>query len=138
MHGAVPPSALSAHTPRNRLVSRAAARSAANVLVYMAFVLSLPRRAGASATPGDTVIRARLPPPLRGAWTTDYVCTAVALPADPLKLVKVVPSVVGSATDMLLYGAPLSCVVQPAHVGANRFGVVHVVLPLDPSTELLP
>ncbi len=90
MHVAVPPSALRFPAPRKRLVSRTAARSAANVLVWMALVLSLPRRASASATPGDTVIPARLPPPARGSWESDYLCTAVTLPADPLKLVKVV------------------------------------------------
>ena len=108
MHVAVPPSAVPFPTPpRTRLVLRTAARTATNVLVWIAFALSLPRRASASATPGETVIRARLPPPARGSWASDYLCMAVALPADPLKLVKVVPAVAGSAADMLLYGATL-------------------------------
>ena len=104
LHVTLPPSAMPCPTPRE-LVSRTAAHSATNVLIWMALVLSHPRHSSASATPGDTVIRARLPPPARGAWASDYLCTAVALPADPLKLVKVAPAAVGSATDMLLYGA---------------------------------
>ena len=78
-------------------------RHAVNVLVSWALLLPLFPRVSASATLGDTVIRARLPA-VRSALVTDYVCTAVALPADPLKLVKVVPAAVGTATDMLLYG----------------------------------
>ena len=69
-----------------------------------------PRPAVASSAAGDRVIQARLPS-IRASLQSSYLCTAVALPADPLKLVRVVPAAVGRAADMLLYGAPLQHVV---------------------------
>ena len=51
------------------------------------------------------MIHARLPP-VRASLQSNYLCTAVALPADPLKLVRIVPAALGGAADMLLYGAP--------------------------------
>ena len=104
---AVPPSAMHIPTRRKRYDVVSAVHAAVYMLAWTAIALLVPRRSSASAIPGDTVIQARLPPPARGSWASDYLCTAVALPSDPLKLVQVVPAVAGSAADMLLYGAPL-------------------------------
>ena len=89
--------------PRTRSLVQITTHNARIVLAWTALVVLLPHRAIASATLGDTIIRARLPT-ARAELASDYMCTAVALPADPLKLVKVVPAAVGTATDMLLYG----------------------------------
>ena len=76
-----------------------------SLIVWSALVLLTPRPASASATARDSVIHARLPS-VRASLQSSHLCTPVGLPADPLKLVRVIPAAVGSAADMLLYGAP--------------------------------
>jgi hypothetical protein len=111
MHAAGPPSATFPTWRRNRPFSKRAAHRVIILIVWLALAVPAPRPADASSTAGDRVIQARLQS-VRATLQSSYLCTAVALPADPLKLVKVVPAAVGRAADMLLYGALRECAVS--------------------------